>query len=218
MNPLYLGHGPPEYAHDVYVRDRIMYSSELWLGSLTIYDASNPAQIKWLGSQETPMEFTHNAWISDDGSSIFTTDERANGFIASYDISDYQNISELDRFRPAKTLGQEVIPHNVHVKDDYLVISYYTDGCIVVDASRPGNLIEVGNYDSFTGESGGYNGAWGVYPFLKSGLILISDRQSGLIVVEPRYTRAAYFEGVVLDGSSREPILNATIEIISNNR
>ena len=40
----------------------------------------------------TPNNFTHNAWTSDDGNFIFTTDERANAFVESFDISDLDDI------------------------------------------------------------------------------------------------------------------------------
>jgi hypothetical protein len=102
----------------------------------------------------------------------------------------------------------------VHVWDDYLIISYYTDGCIIVDAARPDNLIEVGNFDTYIGASGGYNGAWGAYPFLPSGNILISDRQTGLYVLGPEYKRGCYFEGGVVNKVTMGPVGNAKVEIL----
>ena len=45
------------------------------------------------------------------------------------------DIKELDQFRPLATLGDGVVPHNVHVFNDYLIISYYTDGVLIVDGS-----------------------------------------------------------------------------------
>tara|TARA_B100001250_G_C19731302_1_gene758642 strand:- start:122 stop:1381 length:1260 start_codon:yes stop_codon:yes gene_type:complete len=68
---------------------------------------------------------------------------------------------------------------------DYLVTSYYTSGVTVVDASDPSNLIEVAYYDTSPGYDGGeFEGCWGAYPFLPSGLILASDQQTGLHILE----------------------------------
>ena len=122
---------------------------------------------------------------------------------------------ELDRWRPAATEGRGVIPHNVHVLNDYLVISYYSDGVIIVDAANPDNLVEVGNYDTWSGADGGFNGAWGAYPFLPSGKVLVSDRSTGLYVLEPNYVRACYLEGVVTDAETGDPILSAVVNISS---
>jgi choice-of-anchor B domain-containing protein len=205
-NPIYLGASLPVYAHDVYVRDGLMYASEIYAGDISIYDFSDLDNIELLGSRPTEFTFTHNAWLSDDGNTIFTTDERANAPVGAYDVSDPTDIVELDQFRPSATLGAGVIPHNVHVFNDYLVISHYTDGLVIADAARPGNLIEVGVYDTWPGPDGGFNGAWGAYPFLPSGLILVSDIQRGLFVLDPDYNRGCYLEGVVRDVENASPL------------
>ena len=204
---------PKIYSHDVYARDNILYSSEISEGVFTAYDVSDKSAVVTLGRQTTPFEFTHNTWLSDNGEVIFTTDERANASVAAYDISDLQNIKYLDEFRPQASLNTGVIPHNVHVWDDYLIISYYTDGCIIVDASRPDNLIEVGNFDTFTGTDIGFSGTWGAYPFFRSGNIILGDIQEGLVVLGPDYKRACYLEGQVTDAATGLPIQHAYLEI-----
>ena len=75
----------------------------------------------------------------------------------------------------------------------------------VADASKPDNIIEVANYDTWLGADGDFNGAWGAYPFLPSGLTLVSDRQSGLYVVDVNYKRAARLEGICLLYTSPSP-------------
>lgn len=214
--PIYAGLAPNRYAHDVYTRDNKMYASELYLGRMAIYDVSDKSNAVLLGTQQTPFEFTHNIWISDDGNYAFTTDELANAPIGSYDVSDPSDIIELDQFRPTATLGQSVIPHNVHVWQDWLIISYYTDGGIVADASRPHNVIEVGNFDTFFGGGAGFNGAWGAYPFLPSGLVLISDINSGLYVLNTNYVRGCYLEGRVTDAVTGIGVGTAEITIIAD--
>jgi choice-of-anchor B domain-containing protein len=203
--PIFVSAAPSVYSHDVYVRGDTIYSSEIYAGNLGIYDASDKTNIQFLAERETPFQFTHNAWLSDDGKTVFTTDELANAPVAAYDISDLSDIQELDLYQPLETLGEGVIPHNVHVWDDWLIISYYSDGGIIVDAAQPDNLIEVGNFDTFLGGGTGFNGAWGAYPFLPSGMVLVTDQDNGLFVLDAEYKRACYLEGKVtsaFDGSN----------------
>ena len=207
--------GPPVYSHDVYVQDGIMYASEIYQGVLALYDVSDVHNITKLGQVQTPFLFTHNAWANADNSLVFTTDEKANASVAAYDISDPADIQLLDEYRPLISLGSGTIPHNVHVIDDYLSISYYTDGLRVVDASVPTNLIEVANYDTWPGQNGNYNGDWGAYPFLPSGLTLVSDRSTGLYVVEVNYQRAARLRGTVTDSLGKNAINAAEVRILT---
>jgi choice-of-anchor B domain-containing protein len=215
-DPVFLGMGPAIYSHDSYARDSILYSAEIYAGDVSLYDIHDPQNVQLIGRVKTPNEFTHNAWLSDDSKYMFTTDERSNSYVAAYDIQDPANIVEVDRFRQAATDGTGAIPHNVYVWNDWLVIAYYTNGTLIVDAARPDNLIEVGSFDSFLGPHGGFSGVWGSYPFLPSGKILTSDRNSGLFVFDPTYVRAAYLEGIVLDSITSIPIQGAVVTILSN--
>ena len=205
-NPLFVSFGKDVYSHDVYVRDNILYSSEIGEGRFTVFDVSDKQNIIELGSSPTLFETTHNAWLSDDGDYLFTTDEKANATVGSYLVSDPTDIEALDNYRPEATLGTGVIPHNTHVLDDYLITSYYTDGGIITDASDPENLVEVGNYDTNEDFTNGFHGTWGAYPFLPSGLILLSDIENGLFVLSPEYIRAARLEGTVTDAVSGTPV------------
>lgn len=214
LAPPLVGVGPSTYAHDVYVQDGRMYASEIYLGELAIYDVSDLTAITELGRTRTPFTFTHNAWTSTDGTKVFTTDERRNASVASYDISALDDIRLLDEYRPLTSLNTNTIPHNVQFIDDYLSISHYTDGLRVVDASDPANLVEVANYDTWPGADGGFNGAWGAFPYLPSGHTLVSDRQTGLYVVDVTYVRAARLRGEVADLTTGEAINGATVTLL----
>ncbi len=211
--PIIQGATDPFYAHDAYARGDTLWTSDINDGLFSVYDISTPTAPNLLARQATPRDFCHNAWISDDGNSLFTTDEKSNAWIGSYDVSDLSNIQELDRWR---TPNEDVIPHNVHTYNDFLVTSYYTDGLIILDASRPDNLIEVARYDTYNGTpSTGFHGAWGAYPFLPSGLILVSDINTGLHVLQPNYQRAAWLEGLVTDQSNNAPLFDVEVKILT---
>lgn len=213
--PIYQSATDPRYSHDVYTRNNLMYSSDINNGFFSIVDVSDKLNPLTIATQQTSFRFTHNAWLSDDGNILFTTDERANAFVEAYDVSDPENITFLDAYRPLATLGQGVIPHNVHVKDDYLVISYYTDGIKIVDASDPTNLVEVGAYDTYPQQAGGFNGCWGAYPWLPSGDLLASDINTGLYILKPNYVRAARIDGQVTDLETGQQLGGVTVMIDS---
>ncbi|WP_020567322.1 choice-of-anchor B family protein [Neolewinella persica] len=216
MTPEFVGFAPAVYSHDVFSKGDTLYCSEIYEGKMSMYDISDLDDIKALGSTQTPFDFTHNAWTTEDAQFVFTTDEEPNAPVAAYDVRDKNDIKLLFEFRPLESIGTGVIPHNVHVIDDYLSISYYTDGLRVADASKPDNIIEVANYDTWPGPDGDFNGCWGAYPFLPSGLTLLTDRSTGLYVVEVDYKRAARLEGSITDELSGRPINGVQIEIAAS--
>ena len=211
--PAFVAFGPSIYSHDVFVQNDLMYASEIYAGKLTIYDVSDLQNITTVGSTPTPTTFTHNAWASADGNYVFTTDERGGASTAAYGISDPNDIMLMDEFRPARSLNTSTIPHNVHVHNNYLVISHYTDGVEIVDAADPDNLIEIAYYDTWTGGDGGFSGSWGAYPFLPSGLMLASDIDNGLFVFEVDYQRASRLAGNITDAATGAVLNNVTVTI-----
>jgi len=214
-NPVFAGAANPVYAHDVYARDNMMYTSDIYEGVFAVHDVTDKSNIQILATQSTPFTFTHNAWLSDDGNTIFTTDELANAPTGAYDISNLDDIQKLDEFRPLGTVGKGVIPHNAHVINDFLVISHYTDGVIIVDANKPDNMVEVGNYDTYAGVDGGFSGCWGAFPFFPSGIVLASNLEGRLDVLMPDYVRACYLEGNITNAADGSAILGASIDIAS---
>lgn len=197
-DPEVIGYIPERYSHDIYVKGDTLYSSEIFDGDMSIYDISDKKNPVRLGGAQTSFSFTHNAWLSDDGNTVFTTDERENAYVDAYDISDTDNIRRLSSIRP-RANGDNVMPHNTHYKDGFLITSWYGDGVIVIDVHEPDNMVIVGRYDTNPDASEGGVGCWGAYPFLPSGLIIASDRQYGLYVLQPEYKRASYLEGCITD-------------------
>lgn len=216
-SPIYLGNYSGSYFHDGMVRGDTLWGAAINNGEFSVVDVSNKSNPVLLATQPTPNNFTHNCWISDDGNTLFTTDEVSGAYVTSYDVFNLNDIEELDRIQAWST-NTNVIPHNTHVNGDFLITSYYTDGVSVVDASQPSNLIEVAYYDTSDGYSGsGFNGAWGAYPFLPSRNILVSDIENGLYVLEPKYTNASFLEGYVTNSVNGAPISNVSIQISGSN-
>ena len=183
LNPTYEGENTTFYLHDGMVKNNILWGASTQTGEFIIYDVSNKTNPTIIASQPTPGGVTHNCWISEDGNTLFTTQEYSGAYIRSYNVSDLYNIEMADQIQSWSGLTN-VVPHNTHVIGNYLVTSYYTDGVTIIDASDSNNLIEVGYYDTSPQYEGdGYYGCWGAYPYLPSGLILATDRQNGLHIL-----------------------------------
>jgi len=203
-SPEFVGAEDFDYAHDVFVRDDLMYTSDINSGVFSIYNIEDKTTPIFLGNQQTAKNFSHNAWLSDDGNTLFTTDERPDAFVEAYDVSDPLDITFLDRYQPFETQNTGLIPHNVHYHKSFLVTSWNTDGLVIVDAHDPMNLVKIAAYDTELEITSGSGGLWGAYPYLPSGLVLGSDRNHGLFVFrildnngEEGYQRASYIEGTV---------------------
>jgi hypothetical protein len=164
--------------HDMVVTDGIMYASFL-SGGLYLVDVNDPSDPQLLGFIDYPDAFTHNAWPSMDGNYVFTTDEVPGGHMRVWDVRDPGNIHQVASYRAAPP---QAIIHNVVTVGNFVHVAYYTEGYRVVDVSDPESPVEVGFYDTFTGPSNGFNGAWGVYPF--SEFTYVSDIQRGLFVFD----------------------------------
>jgi len=178
IHPREVGVWNTRYVHDCYVRDSIVYAcniSNAGFTALNVADKSNPIELSFT---PYPGAATHNAWTTEDGRYLLTTDENEGGHLWIWDVSDPRHPSYVSEWRT--NIG---IIHNVTVRGDSAYIAYYTEGLQVLDISDPRMPLLVGSYDTFPGASGGYRGNWGVYPFAASGNIYLSDITSGLFVV-----------------------------------
>ncbi|MEZ4827163.1 MAG: choice-of-anchor B family protein [Bacteroidia bacterium] len=211
-NPVYTGTYNARYVHDVYVRGNWGYTAEIFDGFLTVLDLTDKSAPVQISNTDWVNSFTHNTWLNDAGDVCFTTDELNKAYVYAWDVSDPTDVVQLDRIRSSLSRGQAA-PHNVHVLNDFLITSYYADGIQLVDASRPGNLVEVGYFDTSPRTGPGLVGCWGAYPFLPSGLILATDMEQGLFVLQPNYLRAAHLEGIISESGSGIPLSGVTVEL-----
>lgn len=215
MNPSFVGSFDNWYVHDGFVRGDTMYLAHIYEGFFSLVDISDKQNPVLLGTKSTPGSFTHNIWPSDNSQFVFTTDEVSGGYVGAYDISNPTNIIEVDRVQSSP--GANVVPHNVHFLNNFLVTSNYSDGIVVHDATHPNNLIEVANYDTYPTQTTGYDGCWGAYPFLPSGVVLATDRTSGFFVLGVDYQQAAYLEGNATDASTSNPLQDVEVTITGTN-
>tara|TARA_B100001769_G_C22096276_1_gene591485 strand:- start:169 stop:2139 length:1971 start_codon:yes stop_codon:yes gene_type:complete len=223
-NPHYLGEWDDHYIHDGMTRGDTLYAGCINIGELYIIDVSDKNNPIILGHRPTPSNFSHNIWVSDDGNYVFTTDEKSNAFIGSYDITNLSNIIEIDRIQ--SNPGSNSVPHNTHVDGNFLITSWYRDGTVVHDITYPDNIIQVAYFDSYigggnNGPNNGFDGCWGTYPYLPSGNIISSDINSSssqlgrLLVFRRDFQQACFLKGNVTDLNSSLPLSGVKVEIIS---
>lgn len=214
-NPTVVGSYEEHYVHDLYVRDNIMYTAEIFAGKFAIIDATDKSDLKTLARQATPVEQSHNIWISEDGKTAFTTDETedVNVSIAAYDISDLSDITLLNEYQS----NPSAVPHNATVLGDFVIASHYSYGVVVLDGSQPDEMVEVAHFDTEPALQGNiFLGCWGVYPYLSSGNILASDQREGLFVFTPDYKKAIHIRGTVKHAITSADLFNANIKISSD--
>lgn len=219
-NPTYLGKYTNNYVHDCYVRNDTLWAACINDGILKVIDVRNKSTADAANNNitqwATPLNFTHNCWLSDDGKYLFTTDEKPNSTLTCYDVSDLNNVTETDRTQVEP--GSNTIIHNTYFHHNMCVTSYYTYGVAVFDVNRKNNLVEVGHFDTSPNFSGdGFNGQWGVWPYLPSGNIICSDIETGLWILKPEYKQAAYIEGTVKDSICQTFLTGVKVEIVGDS-
>lgn len=176
-----------QYVHDAYVRNDTAYLN-CGDSGLRIVDFSNPTNPFEIASLEIYQDqgYNHSGWLSPDGDTYFICDETNGKRIKMCDVSDLPNVQVKTIF--GYNYQTDQVAHNIMVDDRFAVVSYYNEGLRIWDYSQPFPK-EIAYYDTYTGAQDGYkfNGAWGIYIFNPSKLILVSDRQRGLFLVEFDY-------------------------------
>ncbi|MCF8464143.1 MAG: choice-of-anchor B family protein [Flavobacteriales bacterium] len=211
MSPSELGIWNDHYIHDGFVRGDTLWAACLEEGVfvVNVANAGNPVV---LSNWDTPSEFAHNVWPSDDNAYCYTTDEVTSGFVTGYNMDNLQNVVEIDKVR--HPLSEGVIPHNAHFFNDYVITSHYRDGVTIHDVSDPSNIVLTGYFDSSPLSGNGFNGSWGAWPYLPSGNVLVSDIEEGLFVLGAEYQRAARLQGTVTEFGSGNPLNAVQIDVV----
>ncbi|MCG8433471.1 MAG: choice-of-anchor B family protein, partial [Gammaproteobacteria bacterium] len=155
--------------------------------SFEIWDISDINDVQLLSSSiYANTGYVHSGWWSEDKQFIFAhdeTDEQQHGLKTTLRIFD---VSDLTNPAPPTTWSgpTNAIDHNGYVRGNRYYMSNYTKGLTVLNITNPANPSVIGEFDTFpVSNSSSFSGAWGVYPFLLSGNIVVSDIDSGLYVL-----------------------------------
>ncbi|MFK7932979.1 MAG: choice-of-anchor B family protein [Saprospiraceae bacterium] len=173
------------HVHDGFVRDGIAFLN-CGNDGFAIVDFNDPANpvTKSILTTYTQNGYNHSGWLSESCDYYYMADENHNKDIKVVDVKDICEIEVTGTFDEGTPVSG-TIPHNQVVACDYLYASYYYNGLRVYDISNPAEPELAMFYNTSSVDlRNSYEGAWGVYPFLPSGNILVSDMQEGLFVIE----------------------------------
>ena len=121
----------------------------IWGGGVGIYDISDRRDPKFITRFQTPNTFAHNVWTSPDGNILLPPMKYPEHIWLHTISSDLNNIRFFDKCRNEDTQIGKVIPHNTYARENYTITSWYTDGILIHDMTRPENIVKVSEYDTF---------------------------------------------------------------------
>lgn len=154
---------------------------------LDFTDKSRPAVLSRLVYPE--LGYAHSGWISRDGLHLFSMDEldeRAFGVRSRVRVVDIRDLA-APRLAAVWESETAAIEHNGYTVGSRFYFSHYEHGLTVLDVSDPEAPRERAFFDTYpAGENPEFHGAWGVYPFLPSGTLLVSniDGAGGLFLLK----------------------------------
>jgi hypothetical protein len=175
--------------HDVTVKNNRLFMNG-WGGEVDIWDITNldsQAPVR-LGSFSSGLH-TQDTSMTDNGNFLACPRElSSNGDVGIFDISDPTNVRKVADITQPDWGIAATSPSTSKIMGNFLYVAWYQAGLLVFDISDPTNPIMVGSYDTWPGYSyggnGGGDGDWGVWPFLGTDRVLISDRTTGLYVLD----------------------------------
>lgn len=177
-----------------------------------VTDKSNPTFISSFKYSQT--QYTHQGWLTADHKYFFVgdeLDELYNGINTRTIILDLTDLDQPQiHFEYMSPLS--VIDHNGYVVGDLFYLASYTGGLRILDLKNieSKEVTEKYYFDTFIepetqvvgstfikgfdedhdnprkGNEPLFDGAWSVYPFFKSGTIIVSDISGGLFVLKIR--------------------------------
>lgn len=158
---------------------------------MRLFDISNPADTRLLSTATYSDvgfndKYVHSGWVTEDKQFVLLHDEfdefrgGLNTTVRIFSISNLRSPVQVGQW----TGPTEAIDHNGFVRGNRYYMSNYERGMTILDISNPAVPTVAGYFDTFpTSDRDSFNGAWGVYPYLPSGLLLVSDINSGLYIL-----------------------------------
>lgn len=152
-----------------------------------LWDQTNPSSRNKLSSTTYQQaDYVHSGWWTEDRNYIFVHDEGdeqqygVNTTVQIFDITDLTAPRHVTAWRGPTT----AVDHNGFVRGNRYYMSNYTRGLTILDISDPESPTEAGFFDTYpSSDANIFQGAWGAYPYLPSGLVLVSDSSTGLYIL-----------------------------------
>lgn len=165
--------------------------------SVDLWDVTDKATPAFLGTATYPnARYIHSGWPTADQQYVIVHDEldelRIPGLqtsIYTLDIADLHTPTFVTSYTGATTTTD----HNGYTVGNRYYLAHYRRGLVIFDLTNPRSLSEVGYFDTFllpATNAAGTDGMWGVFPFLPSGTLAVSDIANGLFLLKRNETTA----------------------------
>ena len=168
--------------------------------TLTIVDVTNkgaPVQLSRTGYEG--RGYTHQGWLTDDHAQFLLDDELDERDFGGNSRTYIWNLSDLDAPSVASVYNgpSSSIDHNLYVRGRYAYEANYRSGLRILDAANASlfNLNERAFFDIYPlNDDAAFNGAWGNYPFFRSGTVIVSGIEQGLFVLRPNLPHRSFID------------------------
>jgi choice-of-anchor B domain-containing protein len=170
-------------------REICFNSNEDTVTIVDVTDKSNPVQLS-----RTPYEnsgYVHQGWLTPD-QRYFVQDDEFDEIDSGHNTRTYTwDVSDLDA--PVMTghwdASGQSIDHNQYVKGSFTYQANYQRGLRILELLAPetGEMSEYAYFDTYpASDASNFSGAWSVYPFFSSGIVIVSDISRGLFILRPQ--------------------------------
>jgi choice-of-anchor B domain-containing protein len=188
------------YSHDAQCvsykgPDKRYRGREICLGanenSISIADVTDKAAPKALSRASYPnVSYAHQGWFDDQHRYYYLNDEGdETGGVVPKTRTLVWDLADLEQPKLAKEhLGVvSTSDHNLYVQGDLMYQANYKSGLRILSIRDRENPREVAYFDTapYIELTPGFQGAWSVYPFFKSGVIIVNSIEQGLFLVRP---------------------------------
>ena len=163
-----------------------------------VTDKANPVQLS--RTEYSNSGYTHQGSLTEDHR-YFVHDDELDEVDFGHNTRTYTwDVADLDAPVLAgfwDAAGQ-AIDHNQYVKGRFTYQANYKRGLRVLEMVDPttGGMREHAYFDTYPAEDDlGFSGAWSVYPFFGSGIVLVSDISRGLFILRPEMPEPIFKDG-----------------------
>ncbi len=138
------------------------------------------------------MAYSHQGWLTEDHRYFLMNDELDELNFGRTTKTYIWDVSDIKKptFLGYHTHNTPSIDHNLYVHQEYVLQSNYTSGLRILNLLEveKAELNEVAYFDSEPSHNdANFSGTWSNYPYLPSGVLLLSDIYNGLFILRPDY-------------------------------
>lgn len=200
--PVYAGcHTETIYTHDTQCvtyagpdatyqgREICFNSNENKVNVIDVTDKANPVVLSV--TTYTGTGYTHQGWLTEDHRFFLFGDELDEQNFGHNTRTRILDVQDLDAPFVLATYDASTaaIDHNLYTLDGYAFQANYRAGLRILDLAdvENGNLSEVAFFDIYpSSDAASFNGAWSVYPYFDSGVVVVSGIEQGLFILQPQ--------------------------------